>query len=329
MKNKKTILVTGAAGFIGFHTVKKFLEMNYKVVGIDNLNDYYDVSLKKRRIKEIKNKNFTFVKLDFTNYKLLVKSMSKYKFDAIIHLGAQAGVRYSIENPFAYATTNYMGTLNIFELAKHRKITKVVYASTSSVYGDNTKQPFEESDFTDTPISTYAATKKATELLAYTYSHLFGIRTIGLRFFTVYGPWGRPDMALFKFVKNISSGQAINVYNRGKMSRSFTYIDDIVSGIIGAEKSNKKFAIYNLGGGEAVPLMGFISTIEKSLNKKAKIKFLPMQAGDVPETVASTKLSQKELGYKAKTNIEQGIKNFCEWFLQNEKWLLKLKDGKQ
>lgn len=187
MKNKKTILVTGAAGFIGFHTVKKFLEMNYKVVGIDNLNDYYDVSLKKRRIKEIKNKNFTFVKLDFTNYKLLVKSMSKYKFDAIIHLGAQAGVRYSIENPFAYATTNYMGTLNIFELAKHRKITKVVYASTSSVYGDNTKQPFEESDFTDTPISTYAATKKATELLAYTYSHLFGIRTIGLRFFTVYG----------------------------------------------------------------------------------------------------------------------------------------------
>lgn len=330
MKNKKTILVTGAAGFIGFHTCRKLLELGYNVVGIDNMSDYYDVRIKKERLKILeKNKSFDFIKLDFANYKALFSKLKKYKFQKIIHLGAQAGVRYSIENPFAYANTNYIGTLNIFEYAKQNKISHVVYASTSSVYGKNEKQPFEEIDNTDRPISTYAATKKATEVLAHTYSHLFGLKTTGLRFFTVYGPWGRPDMALFKFAKNILLGKTINVYNNGDMSRSFTYIDDIVTGVVGALEAKKLFSIYNLGGADVVGLMDFVKLIEKNTGKKAKIKFLPMQAGDVKETVASTTLAEKEIEYKAKTSIEQGIKQFVDWFKENQKWLLKLKDGKQ
>jgi len=330
MKNKKeTILVTGAAGFIGYHTSLKLLELGHKVVGIDNMNDYYDVKLKQKRVQNLKNRSFTFIKCDFSNWKELNKKLGKIKFTKVIHLGAQAGVRYSIENPFAYAQTNYVGTLNIFEFAKQKKIPHVVFASTSSVYGKNEKQPFEEVDNTDRPISTYAATKKGSEVLAHSYSHLFGIQMTGLRFFTVYGPWGRPDMAYFKFAKSILMGQKIDVYNNGEMSRSFTYIDDIVSGVVGALSAKDKFSIYNLGGGETVPLMDFISLIEKNLNKKAKINFKPMQAGDVKETVASTKLAENEIGYNAKTDIETGIKNFIEWFLLNQKWLLTLKDGKQ
>jgi UDP-glucuronate 4-epimerase len=332
MKSKKTILITGVAGFIGFHTAKKLLEKGNNVVGIDNLNDYYDVKLKKKRLLQLSNKNFRFIKCDFSDWKSLNKrlsTVSRKKFDAIIHLGAQAGVRYSIENPFAYAEANYIGTLNIFEYAKQNKIPHVIYASTSSVYGKNEKQPFEETDSTDSAISTYAATKKGTEVLAHAYSHLFKIKMTGLRFFTVYGPWGRPDMALFKFAKNILLGKTIQVYNNGEMSRSFTYIDDIVSGVVGALDAKKQYAIYNLGGADVVGLMDFVRLIEKNINKSAKIKFLPMQAGDVKETVASTKLAEREIGYSAKTGIEDGIEKFTKWFLENQNLLLKLKDGKQ
>lgn len=325
----KTILITGVAGFIGFHTAKKLLNENYKVVGIDNLNDYYDPIIKKKRLALLKHKNFIFHKLDFTNFKKINTVLTGYSFSKIIHLGAQAGVRYSIENPFAYEQTNFLGTLNLLEFAKSKKIDQFILASTSSVYGKNEKQPFEESDVTDSAISTYAATKKACEVLAHTYSHLFGINVTVLRFFTVYGPWGRPDMALFKFTKNILLSKQIDVYNNGDMQRSFTYVDDIVSGIFGAVKNVERYQIYNLGGSETVKLMDFIGLIEKYLNKKAKIKFLKMQAGDVKETVASTKKADAYLHYKANTNIEMGVQNFVEWFLENRNWLIKLKDGKQ
>lgn len=342
--NKKIILVTGAAGFIGYHTCRKFLDLGFGVIGVDNMNDYYDPELKRRRLKELKkeknSKNFIFLKCDFANFAELNRKLTAYKtppnlplarggIQCIVHLGAQAGVRYSIENPFAYAQSNYIGTLNVFEFAKQNKIPHVIFASTSSVYGLNKKQPFEEKDTTDTPISTYAATKKGTEALAHAYWHLFGIKMTGLRFFTVYGPWGRPDMALFKFAKNILQDKEIEVYNNGKMSRSFTYIDDIVNGIVGAINTKKAFAIYNLGGDKVVKLKDFIKLIEKYLNKKAKIKFVGMQAGDMKETIASTKLSGKEIGYKAKVGIDDGVKNFCDWFLTNKTWLLKLKAGKQ
>ena len=325
----KTILITGVAGFIGFHTAKKLLNENYKVVGIDNLNDYYDPLIKKKRLALLKHKNFIFHKLDFTNFKKINTVLTGYSFSKIIHLGAQAGVRYSIENPFAYEQTNFLGTLNLLEFAKSKKIDQFILASTSSVYGKNEKQPFEESDVTDSAISTYAATKKACEVLAHTYSHLFGINVTVLRFFTVYGSWGRPDMALFKFTKNILLGKQIDVYNNGDMQRSFTYVDDVVSGIFGAVKNVERYQVYNLGGSETIKLMNFIGLIEKHLNKKAKIKFLKMQAGDVKETVASTKKAASYLHYKANTNIETGVQNFVEWFLENRNWLIKLKDGKQ
>lgn len=326
---QKTVLITGVAGFIGFHTVKKLLNENYKVVGIDNLNDYYDPIIKKKRLALLKHKNFIFHKLDFTNFKKINTVLKGYSFSKIIHLGAQAGVRYSIENPFAYEQTNFLGTLNLLEFAKSKKIDQFILASTSSVYGKNEKQPFEESDVTDSAISTYAATKKACEVLAHTYSHLFGTHVTVLRFFTVYGPWGRPDMALFKFTKNILLGKQIDVYNNGDMQRSFTYIDDIVSGVFGAVKNVEKYGIYNLGGSETVKLMDFVSLIETYLSKKAKIKFLKMQAGDVKETVASTKKAAAHLYYKANTNIQTGVQKFVDWFMQNKSWLITLKDGKQ
>lgn len=326
---QKTVLITGVAGFIGFHTAKKLLNENYKVVGIDNLNDYYDPIIKKKRLALLKHKNFIFHKLDFTNFKKINTVLKGYSFSKIIHLGAQAGVRYSIENPFAYEQTNFLGTLNLLEFAKSKKIDQFILASTSSVYGKNEKQPFEESDVTDSAISTYAATKKACEVLAHTYSHLFGTHVTVLRFFTVYGPWGRPDMALFKFTKNILLGKQIDVYNNGDMQRSFTYIDDIVSGVFGAVKNVEKYGIYNLGGSETVKLMDFVSLIETYLSKKAKIKFLKMQAGDVKETVASTKKAAAHLHYKANTNIQTGVQKFVDWFMQNKSWLITLKDGKQ
>jgi UDP-glucuronate 4-epimerase len=326
---QKTVLMTGVAGFIGFHTAKKLLDENYKVIGVDSLNDYYDPLIKKKRLSLLKHKNFIFHKLDFTNLKKINTTLKGYTFSKIIHLGAQAGVRYSIENPFVYEQTNFLGTLNLLEFAKAKKIDQFILASTSSVYGKNEKRPFEESDVTDSAISTYAATKKACEILTHTYSHLFGINVTVLRFFTVYGPWGRPDMALFKFTKNILLGKQIDVYNNGDMQRSFTYIDDIVSGILGAVKKVEKYEIYNLGGGETVKLMNFISLIETYLDKKAKIKFLKMQAGDVKETVASTKKAARYLHYKANTDIQTGVQKFVQWFMENKSWLLVLKDGKQ
>lgn len=325
----ETILVTGAAGFIGFHTVKKLLNIGYKVVGIDNLNDYYDVRLKKERLKQLKHKNFTFIKLDFTNFKLLTGKLKKYKFNKIIHLGAQAGVRYSIQRPHVYIESNILGTLNIFEFARHNKVKQVVYASSSSVYGLNQLQPFKEDHKTETQISVYAASKKSCEALAHTYSYLFNINMIGLRFFTVYGPWGRPDMAYFLFTKKILNGKTIDVYNNGDMSRSFTYIDDIVAGVVDALNVNKKYEIYNLGGSEVVGLMDFIHEIEFALGVKAKIKMLAMQFGDMKDTVASTKKAEQDLGYKAKTTIHEGISKFVGWFLENRKLVLSLKPGKQ
>lgn len=312
----KKILVTGAAGFIGSHVAKALLKRGDSVVGVDNLNDYYDVNLKKDRIEKFigKEKNFVFVKADFSDYNSMEKIFKKYKFDVICHLGAQAGVRYSIENPFAYEKSNALGTLVMFELARRYNVPKVVFASSSSVYGNNKKTPFSVKDNVDLPISLYAATKKYNELQAHTYHHLYGIKMTGLRFFTVYGPWGRPDMALFKFTKKIMNGEPIEVYNNGDMKRDFTYIDDAVFGVIAAIDKNFEYKIFNLGNSDTVELKYFIECIEKQLGKKAKKKMLPMQMGDVKETFADIEESRKELGFKPKTKIEKGIKEFVKWY---------------
>ncbi len=324
----KKILITGTAGFIGFHTAKKLLEEGMVVIGVDNFTPYYDVAIKIRRNKELlKFPNYKFHKADISNYKKIEDIVSKNKPNAIIHLAAQAGVRYSLVNPWIYSSSNFLGTLNIFEIAKKFKINRVIYASSSSVYGSNKKQPFSENDRTDNPISIYAASKKANEVLAHSYYHLYGIESAGLRFFTVYGEYGRPDMALFKFAKNILLEKKIEVYGEGKMSRDFTYVEDIVSGVVGVLKKDKlDCEIYNLGGGHKVSLMEYIELIEKNIGKKAKIKMLPMQAGDVKETSADIKKAKKDVGYIPKTTVDVGIKKFIGWFLENKEWLLELKD---
>jgi UDP-glucuronate 4-epimerase len=308
------ILVTGAAGFIGFHTVGKLCSMGEEVAGIDNINSYYDPTLKKARLALLKkNKRFSFYKLDLCNFTGLQNLFSKFKIDTICHLAAQAGVRYSLTDPFAYQKSNNEGFLNLIELARRHEVGNFVYASSSSVYGSNTKLPFSECDRTDSPISLYAATKKANELTAHCYSHLFGLNCSGLRFFTVYGPWGRPDMALFKFTKAILAGEPIEVYNEGKMKRNFTFVDDIVQGIAIALDNPVPCEIYNIGNSRAEELMDFIREIETSLGKKAAIKFLPMQPGDVVSTVADISKLQK-LGYAPKTNIDRGVRAFVEWY---------------
>jgi UDP-glucuronate 4-epimerase len=308
------ILVTGAAGFIGYHVSHKLCLSGKKVVGIDNINDYYDPTLKTARLKRLEGmKGFTFQKLDICDYEGLKALFNRHRFDSICHLAAQAGVRYSLTDPFAYQKSNNEGFLNLIELARHHKIKNFVYASSSSVYGSNTKLPFSESDRTDTPISLYAATKKANELVAHCYSHLYGIPCSGLRFFTVYGPWGRPDMALFKFTKSILAEKPIEVYNNGNMKRNFTYIDDIVQGVILTLNHPVPCEIYNIGNSRAEQLMDFIREIEKNLGKKAVINYLPMQPGDVPATVADITNLQR-LGYEPKTNIDTGIKRFVEWY---------------
>lgn len=272
----KNILVTGSAGFIGFH-LSKYLMDNYedlKVIGIDNLNNYYNPVLKEKRNEILKNyENYTFIKLDFSDWDDLVENLKDKEIDLIVHLGAQAGVRYSLQNPWAYIKSNEMGTLNIFEFARRFDIEKVVYASSSSVYGGNRKIPFSEDDRVDKPISLYASTKRSNELMAHVYHHLYGIKMIGLRFFTVYGEYGRPDMAYFKFAKNILLGKEIEVYNYGNMERDFTYISDVVDGILRAIKKDFDYEIFNLGNSKPVKLMYFIELIEKYLNKKAKKKF--------------------------------------------------------
>jgi len=310
-------LVTGAAGFIGFHTARALLERGDQVVGVDNLNEYYDPTLKYGRLKILKTyPGFNFVKLDITNYDGMDRLFGEHHFPQVCHLAAQAGVRYSLNDPFAYQKSNLEGFLNILELCRHHGVQNLVYASSSSVYGGNDKIPFSVQDKTDRPLSIYAATKKANELMAYSYHHLFGLKCTGLRFFTVYGPWGRPDMALFKFTRAILAGEEIEVYNYGQMKRDFTYIDDIVAGILAALDHAYDWEIFNLGNSNPVDLDYFIDCLEKALGRKAIRKMLPLQAGDVPETYAVIESSTMKLGFVPQTAVEAGIAEFVKWYTQ-------------
>lgn len=331
---KKTlkVVITGAAGFIGFHLAKELLERGEKVVGIDSITDYYDPRIKQKRLALLKGyPGFRFYKVNIAKYSALEKVLKTEKPDEVVHLAAQPGVRYSLTNPWAYVESNVLGTLNVFEAAKRLVQPRVIYASSSSVYGASEKSSMSEHDRTDSQISVYAATKKASEALAHSYNHLYGIETVGLRFFTVYGTWYRPDQALFKFVKSILTGKTIQVYNRGKMKRSFTHISDIVAGIIAllGTKPRGRNEIYNLGGAEAIPLLDFIRLIEQETGKKAKKNLMPMQAGDVRETTADWSKAHKELGFAPKTSMREGIAEFVHWFGENEKFLLSLHEPKQ
>ncbi|MCL1955724.1 MAG: NAD-dependent epimerase [Fibromonadales bacterium] len=306
------ILVTGAAGFIGNAVAIALLQRGDKVVGLDNMNNYYSVELKEARLKRLDSEIY---RIDICDKEKLASVFKDNKIDAVVHLAAQAGVRYSLENPQAYIDSNITGTLNIFECCKDFGVKNIVFASSSSVYGDNAKIPFSTEDRTDNPVSLYAATKKSCELMAQTYSHLFGLNITGLRYFTVYGPWGRPDMAPMLFAKNILEGKPIKVFNNGNMKRDFTYIDDIVNGTISVLDICGN-GIFNIGRGEPVDLMRFIEILENELGKKAIKEFLPMQAGDVPVTWADTSALEKATGYRPKISLETGIKNFAEWYLE-------------
>jgi len=327
------ILVTGAAGFIGFHLSQRLLAKGDEVVGLDNLNDYYDVSLKKDRLAQLQGKpNFSFHQLDLTNREGMTQLFADQNFDVVVNLAAQAGVRYSLKNPHAYINSNLVGFINILEGCRHSQVKHLVFASSSSVYGANTKIPFSVHDNVDHPISLYAATKKANELMAHTYSHLYGIPTTCLRFFSVYGPWGRPDMALFIFTKAILSGQPIDVFNQGKMRRDFTYIDDIVSGVVKVidkiptpnpgwsgntpdpATSYVPYKLYNIGNNQPVELMYFIEVLESCLGIKAQKNMLPMQPGDVPINYADIDDLVEDVGFKPNTSIEEGIKKFVDWY---------------
>ena len=328
-----TILVTGAAGFIGYHLCKRLLDQGDAVVGLDNLNDYYDVGLKKDRLSRLQETpGFSFRKIDLCDGLAMSRLFGDESFDVVVNLAAQAGVRYSLTNPQAYVDSNITGFLNVLEGCRSAEIAHLVYASSSSVYGSNTKMPFSVHDNVDHPVSLYAATKKANELMAHTYSHLFGIPTTGLRFFTVYGPWGRPDMALFKFTKAILAGEPIDVYNHGEMKRDFTYVDDIVDGVVrvmdriptASESANTDnpdpatssapYALYNIGNNRPVALMDLIATLERYLGRTAKKNMLPMQPGDVPATFADIDDLQRDVGFQPSTPIEEGIARFVEWY---------------
>ena len=314
-QDKEKILVTGCAGFIGMHTSLSLLKDQVTVFGIDNLSNYYDVKLKKNRLKILKEyKNFSFSKIDITKMDELKKFFEAFRPSKVVNLAAQAGVRYSLENPHTYIDTNIKGFMNILECCRHNNVDNLIYASSSSVYGGNTKIPFSESDNVDNPISIYAASKKANELMAKTYNELFDLKSIGLRFFTVYGPWGRPDMAISIFTKKILKGKPIKIFNYGKMGRDFTYIEDIVFGIRSAINSNFSFKIYNLGNSKSEDLLEVVEIIEASLRKKAKIEFAPMQLGDVKKTFADISLAKVDLNYEPKTNVDQGIEKFVSWF---------------
>lgn len=318
------ILITGGAGFIGSNLAKKLMDRGDRVVLIDNFNNYYDPKLKHDRIKIfLKGCEPGLYKGDIRNVKFLNEVFRKEKPDKIIHLAAMAGVRNSLLNPLLYEEVNIRGTINLLELAVKYRIKNFVFASSSSVYGNNKKQPFSESDPVDTPISPYAATKKATELIAYVYHHIYGLNVTALRYFTVYGPWGRPDMALFLFTDAIIKNKPIKVFNFGKMSRNFTYVDDIVSGTITVLDKCRGYDIINIGGDREDTLLKFIETIEKNVGKKAKKKLMPIQPGDVPSTVADIRKLRK-LGWKPTTRIEKGIKNFAEWY----KWYYKIRSKK-
>lgn len=327
------ILVTGAAGFIGSHLSKRLLKEGHQVIGIDNVNDYYDPQLKEDRLKQLEHENFTFIRTDLENREVIHKTFETYKPEIVINLAAQAGVRYSLENPHAYIDSNIVGFMNILEACRHYEVEHLIYASSSSVYGANTSKPFSTSDNIDHPLSLYAATKKSNELMAHTYSHLYGLPTTGLRFFTVYGPWGRPDMALFLFTKAIVNDEPIDVFNYGKMMRDFTYVDDIVESITRLTKrpaqpnpkwsgdnpdpgsSYAPYKVYNIGNNSPVQLMDFIEAIEKRLGKTAKKNFLPLQAGDVPETYANVEDLFRDIDFQPQTSIQDGVNQFIDWYI--------------
>lgn len=331
-----SILVTGAAGFIGYHVAEALLDRGDSVVGLDNLNDYYDVGLKHARLARLDGrKGFEFTKLDLVDRAGIESLFAGHSFDRVVHLAAQAGVRYSIENPHSYVDSNLVGFINVLDACRHSEIEHLVYASSSSVYGANKSVPFSIHDNVDHPLSLYAATKKANELIAHTYSNLYRLPTTGLRFFTVYGPFGRPDMALFKFTKLILAGEPIEVYNYGRHSRDFTYIDDIVEGVVraldntaepnldwtGAEPdpgtSSAPYRIYNIGLGAPVELLRYIEVLEECLGRKAEKKLLPLQPGDVPDTFADVQDLTQDVGYQPQTPVEVGVKRFVEWYLDH------------
>lgn len=309
----KTVLVTGAAGFIGAWTAKALLDRGDRVVGLDNFNPYYDVRLKRDRVKAL-IPTVNIHEVDLADRAALSRVFKAHKIDRICHLGAQAGVRYSLQNPFAYESSNNLGTLNLLETARVAGVRSFVFASSSSVYGGNKKAPFAVEDAVDHPLSLYAATKRANELTAHVYHHLYGFRCTGLRFFTVYGPWGRPDMALFSFTKAILDGRPIELFNRGKMRRDFTYIDDIVAGVLAALDRDAPYAIFNLGNSQPVTLGRFVRAIEAATGRKALKKLRPMQPGDVPATWADIGRSRRFLGYRPRMTIEAGVQRFVEWY---------------
>ena len=311
------IFVTGAAGFVGFYTVHALLDDGHEVVGLDNFNDYYDISLKEARFQRLKQRDgFTMIRGDLTDYALLTNLFERYGFECVCHLAAQAGVRYSIQNPFAYQQSNLQGHLNILEVCRHSDVQRLVYASSSSVYGGNKKVPFSEDDSVDQPVSLYAATKKANELMSHTYTHLYGLQTVGLRFFTVYGPWGRPDMAYWLFTEAMLKEKPVKVFNHGKMERDFTYIDDIAAGVKAALFADglEPYEICNLGNSKPENLMEFIQTIAGALGVEPKMEMLPMQAGDVRSTFADVSKARKKLGYEPSTPISDGIPAFVDWY---------------
>jgi UDP-glucuronate 4-epimerase len=332
------VLVTGAAGFIGFHTALKLLQRGDEVVGFDNVNDYYDPRIKEDRLKILmetaqkEGRSFDFIRGNLANLKSVEDCFSQHPFDRVIHLAAQAGVRYSLVNPHAYVESNLIAFTNILEACRHQKVAHLTYASTSSVYGANTHMPFSEHQGVDHPLQFYAATKRANELMAHSYSHLFGLPTTGLRFFTVYGPWGRPDMALFLFTKNILEGKPISVFNEGRHTRDFTYVDDIVEGVIRSSDqiatrnpnwnsdkpdpatSSAPFRVFNIGNNQPVQLLDYIEAIESALGKKAIKEYKPLQAGDVPDTFADTSELQKSVGYKPATPVKVGVARFVDWY---------------
>ena len=333
----KKVLITGTAGFIGFHLVKCMVDYEYNIIGYDNINDYYDVNLKYARLKEtgiekdqikygkkIQSSlyhNYHFIKANLEDRILMEKLFKKERFDIVVNLAAQAGVRYSIENPFSYVESNLVGFINILECCRHNNIKHLVYASSSSVYGNNDKIPFSEEDRVDYPVSLYAATKKANELMAHTYSHLYQLPSTGLRFFTVYGPWGRPDMAPMIFAKAIRCNKSINIYNNGNLSRDFTYISDIIQGlvcVINNKPKEDKFAhVYNIGYGHPIQLIDFIRIMEKKMSKIATKIMLPMQNGDVYQTYACTSKLEQDFNYKPKIGIEEGLTSFINWYLSD------------
>jgi UDP-glucuronate 4-epimerase len=327
------ILVTGAAGFIGFHVSKRLLDRGESVVGVDNLNPYYDPKLKEARLAQLqRSRAFTFIHGDIADTVSVQDVFGEHAIQRVVHLAAQAGVRYSVENPYAYIESNVLGFQNILEGCRHNQIEHLVYASTSSIYGSNTKQPFSEHDPTEHQVSLYAATKKANEAMAHSYAHLYRLPVTGLRFFTVYGPWGRPDMALFKFTRGILADEPIPVYNNGKMIRDFTYVDDVAEGIVrilnvipkpnpdwdgdapDPATSNAPYRIYNIGNNQPVELLTYIAVLEKALGRKAQLEMLPMQPGDVPSTMADVSDLEKATGFRPKTSVEDGIANFVKWY---------------